>query len=162
MRTVVLSLSTLALVTACVSPGQRWNYQMNRQRTSPLIREATAVAQVTRRDLESTEFRVETRARPVLGSEVIEVQARAFDNAVLSAGTIDELRRTREIVDDDYRATYVRRDGACDWVKLDRLPDTARAKDVVITAKVCSDGFPTVDVALTAQGQRVTIGFDRR
>ncbi len=159
MKTALLSFF---LLSTCVSSGDRWDYTMARGRTSGVIKNATAVATVLDSDDDETTFRVDLWVKPILGAARESRVERTVPSSILSADTLARLREEGEIVGEDFRVTYVGAESPCDWVKIDQLPDTDEAQDMVIGAKVCSDGVPMVNLDFKSQGRQLKLGLDRQ
>jgi hypothetical protein len=146
---------------SCVRQGARWSYAIDRSQSSNVIRDAQAIVTVERTSSDDTELRLDVRIKPVLGAERTRTLVRTVPTDLITPDVIESLRKA-PMEGDDYRATWLRADGACDWVRLDKFPPDADVRDLVVNAKVCRDAVPLVLADFVAQGRQLKLGLVRR
>lgn len=161
-----LVIAALAFVLlSCVTRGQRFQYVMDPQRTSNVIRSSSAVVTVSKVDAVETEFTLDLRVRPIVGPENRSVTVKAFRNSDLAQGTLEDLRRGEVIRGPDHRLQHRgRTQDGCDLVLIDEIPDQQEIEDLRVLAKVCEGrrAIPQVDVQVRSRGRNIRIGYNLR
>lgn len=168
-RLLVLAL----LVTACggrgtlnhlsTEPGEEARYEMNRGRTSSLVRDASAKATI----MHATEIgwlvRLDYRVRIPLRTEDGAIE-KDIEREFFTEAYREELRRDGVKQHREFKVTHRGYDGRCDDVTISDMADTDPVDDLTIDAHICPGvpvlGAETLDMKGRYAGQNVRLGLD--